>query len=72
MSGVEQDQPPFYYSSESELFTGDLLQLQLYKTSESIRVIDLHLVSVQEVKKTDVLLKILIRHENKLKYTQVV
>ena len=46
----------FIYRSESELFTGDRLQLQLYKTSESIRVIDLHLVSVQEVKKTDVLL----------------
>ena len=26
-------QPPFYYSSKSELFTGDLLQL--YKTSET-------------------------------------
>ena len=38
MRGVEQDQPPFYYSSEleSELFTGDRLQLQLYKASESI------------------------------------
>ena len=56
MCGVEQDQPPFYYSSKSELFTGDKLQLQLYKTSASTRVIDLHLTSVQEVKKTDVLL----------------
>ena len=42
MRGFDQDQPPFYYSSESEseLFTAALLQLQLYKTSESIRVID--------------------------------
>ena len=54
MRGVKQDQPPFRYSSdsESELFTGDRLQLQLYKT-ESIRVIDLHLVT-----KTDVLVNV--------------
>ena len=47
----EKDQPPFYYSSESqsEMSIGDLLQLQLYKTSGPIRVIDLHLVSVLEV-----------------------
>ena len=42
----EQDQPPLYYSSESELFSGDRLKWQLYKTSESTKVIDLHLVSV--------------------------
>ena len=52
MRGVEQDQTPFYCSSESksELFTCGWLQLQLYTTSESIRVFTLHLVSVQEVK----------------------
>ena len=50
MQGFDQHQLPLYYSSESELFIGDLLQLQLYKTSESIRVIHLHLISVQEMK----------------------
>ena len=54
MCYFEQDHPSFYDSSESqlELFTCDLFQLQLYKTSESITVTDLHLVSIQEVKKT--------------------
>ena len=34
MRYFEQDHPSFHYSSESqlELFTGDLFQLQLYKT----------------------------------------
>ena len=48
--------------------TGDRLQLQLYKMSETIRVIDLHLVSIQEVKKQMFYLISLICHENKLKY----
>ena len=54
MRCFEQDQPPIYFTLESELFISDLLQLQLYKTSQSIRVISLHLISIQEVKKTDV------------------
>ena len=66
MCSIKQDQLPFYYSSESEseLFTSDRLQLQLYKTSLSIRDIDLYLASVQEVKKTDDFFC----HDNKLKY----
>ena len=51
MHSFKEDQPPFYCNSESELFTSDLLQL--YKTSESIRVNNLHLISIQEVKKTE-------------------
>ena len=56
MRGIEKDQPPFYYYSEFELLIGEKLQLQLYKTSSTIRVVDLNLPSVQEWKKTDVFL----------------
>ena len=52
MRPFEQDQPPFFCSSESEWFTGVLLQL--HKTLELMRVIDLHFVSILEVKRTDV------------------
>ena len=31
MRSLKQAQPPFYYSPESKLFNGDLLQLQLKK-----------------------------------------